>query len=468
MALHWVGPDGTILWANKAELKMLGYADDEYIGHNLREFHMDQEVIENLLSLLAAHQDVREYESRLRCKDGSILYAAITSNVHREATEFMHTRCFTRDITAEKLKNELRERLAAIVDGSDDAIIGKDLNGMITSWNRGAERIYGYTPEEVIGKHVSILADPGRVDEIPEILARIARGERVDHFETRRRTKDGKVLTVSLTVSPILDASGTIIGASKVARDITDNARMQAELQEANEALSRAKADLEQFVYSASHDLLEPLRMVSAYSEMLRHKFESQLGDKADLYISYMVQGVNRMDQILRDLSAYTHASSIDADPIEDLDANEILARVLLNLEPTIQANAACITHTDLPKVRLHPYHLEQLFQNLIVNAIRYRRNEPPRIHVTAERAGAEWIFSVKDNGIGIDPQYKEQIFGIFKRLHSAAEYPGSGMGLAICQRIVQRSGGRIWVESEIDQGSTFFFSSPAATDEPG
>jgi PAS domain S-box-containing protein len=368
---------------------------------------------------------------------------------------------YYRDITELKRTVELQERLAAIVESSDDAIVGKDLNGIIRNWNGGAQRIFGYTAEEIVGKPISTLTAPECIDEIPFILERISRGERVDHYETKRKTRDGRIINVSLTISPIRDASGTIIGASKIARDITERKRHEQLLRELNSALRRSNADLEQFVYSASHDLQEPLRTVATYSEMLRRKFGGQLGEAGDKYIGYTVEGALRMDKLLKDLRAFTHASTLSKQPIEDVNAGHSLEHALAGLHRSINDSGATITHTPLPLVRIHDFQLEQLFQNLIGNAIRYRSSEPPQIDIAAERRYDEWLFSVRDNGIGIEPQYKEQIFGIFQRLHSGAEYPGTGMGLAICQRIVERLGGRIWVESELGRGSTFFFTVP-------
>jgi light-regulated signal transduction histidine kinase (bacteriophytochrome) len=195
---------------------------------------------------------------------------------------------------------------------------------------------------------------------------------------------------------------------------------------------------------------------------MLRRKFGGQLGQVGEEYIRYTVEGAQRMQQLLKDLLEYTHASTLDEEPSSDVDANEALKHALSNLHAAVSSNAACVTHTRLPMVRLHKFQLEQVFQNLIANAIRYRREETPKIHITAQWQDSEWLFSVSDNGIGIDPKYKERIFGMFKRLHSIADYPGTGMGLAICQRIIHRAGGRIWVESEPGHGSTFFFAVPS------
>lgn len=585
--LHWVGPDGTILWANAAELRLLGYAPEEYIGHNIAEFHVDAPIIQDILRRLTEGEELHECEARLRAKDGSIRHVCITSNVYVEQGRFIHTRCFTRDVTeqkriaelqsqlaaivessddaiiskdlngiirswnkgaeqifgytaeeaigkpvtmlavpervteipeildrirrgervdhyetkrrtkdgrvltisltvspirdasgsvvgaskiardvtAQKAGVELQSRLAAIVESSDDAIISKDLNGIIRSWNAGAQRIFGYTADEIIGKPVTMLAVPERVDEIPNILERIGRGERVDHYETKRITKDGRVLTVSLTVSPIRDASGKIVGASKVARDITERVAAEEALRKAGEALSRANADLEHFAWSASHDLQEPLRMVSTYTELLRRRFSGQLGETGEEYIRYAVEGAQRMEHLLKDLVSYMHISAETGTPA-DVDANEALGQALANLRATITSSSARITHEPLPVVHMHRLELEQVFQNLVSNAIRYRGEELPNIHIGVERQGGHWKFSVRDNGIGINPRYKEHIFGMFKRLHSSAEYPGSGMGLAICQRIVSRAGGRIWVESELGRGSTFFFTIPGSNEQ--
>ena len=461
--MHWVGEDGTILWANAAELKLLGYTAEEYIGHSIADFHADEAVITDILKRLKCNEKLEGYEARLRCKDGSIRYSSINSSVYWENGQFVHTRCITIDITEQKKSVELSERLSAIVASSDDAIISKDLNGIIQSWNPGAERIFGYKAAEIIGKHISTLAIPERVDEIPDILARLVRGERVDHYQTQRKTKDGRVLTISLTVSPIRDASGKIIGASKVARDITERSQQEQALREANAALVRSNADLQQFAYSASHDLQEPLRMVATYSELLKQEFGGMLGERGAEYLGYTLQGALRMEQLLKDLRAYTLASTAKHDATVVIEAAESLEKALSSLDAAIKENNASISiRTTLPRVRIAGVQLEQLFQNLIANALRYRRAEAPRIQIACERKGKEFVFSVTDNGIGIDSQYKEQIFELFKRLHSLSEYPGTGLGLAICQRIVERVGGRIWVESELGTGSTFYFTVPA------
>jgi PAS domain S-box-containing protein len=360
--------------------------------------------------------------------------------------------CYFRDIGDRKRAEQNANLLASIVESSDDAIISKDLNGVITSWNSGAERLFGYTAEEAIGKSITMLIPSERLDEEPRILASLRRGEWVDHFETIRVRKDGSPLNISLTISPVKDNDGTIVGASKIARDITERVRQEAALKEAN-------ADLQQFAYSASHDLQEPVRMVRAYSELLQQEFGDQLGPIADEIIQHTVEGAKRMDNLLRDLRTYMQVSATDQQPVEEIDAGETLKETLLNLQPIISESGASISVAALPRVRIRKFQLEQVFQNLIGNAIRYRNSAPPHIQIAATLHDRSWLFSVQDNGIGVDPEFQEQIFGVFKRLHSNFEYPGTGMGLAICQRIVERAGGCIWVESEPGKGSTFYFT---------
>jgi PAS domain S-box-containing protein len=370
--------------------------------------------------------------------------------------------CYLRDIGDRKRAEENSNLLASIVESSEDAIVSKNLDSIIMSWNRGAERLFGYTAAEAVGKSIFMLIPRDRLDEEPRILERLKRGERVEHFETIRVRKDGSLLNVSLTISPVKTADGRIVGASKVARDITERVRQRDALQQVNLALKRANEDLQQFAYSASHDLQEPLRMVAIYSELLRKRFGGTLGSTGEEYIGYTIQGAKRMENLLNDLRTYLQVSTLNNDPTEDVDAGAILKKTLLNLEVAIKDSGASISHNTLPSVPMYEFQLEQIFQNLIGNAIRYRSDLPPRICICARRQGQEWLFSVQDNGIGIDPQFKEQIFGIFKRLHSAARYSGTGMGLAICQRAIERSGGRIWVESEPGKGSTFYFTIPS------
>ena len=555
------------------------------------------------------------------------------------------------DITERKKSELVAKRLAAIVESSDDAIIGKDSNGIITSWNPGAERLFGYPATEAIGKPVSILAPPEKAAETSTILARVLQGGYVEHFETRRRTKDGRTVEVAVSVSPIRDASGQIVGASKIARDITDrkaaererssllererearqtaeilnrigpklagqlelnqlvqdvtdiatglvgaefgsffhnvinekgesyllytlsgapreafagfpmprntaifaptfagkgvvrcddvtqdpryghsaphygmptghlpvhsylavpvtarsgevlgglffghsvagrftahheeivvgiaaqaaiamdNARLfeqagwaQNELKRSNEDLRRANRDLEIFAYSASHDLQEPLRTISISSQLIQRGLGADLQGDTAVFLSTIISAADRMSHLIQDLIAYSAATKPEAGPTPRVEPAGVLADVTKNLHSLIHESGARIEIGELPAVAIHESRLSQVFQNLIANAIKYR-TETPRVSINAAEQDGWCVFSVTDNGIGIESQYAERIFELFKRLHAGDRYPGSGIGLSICQRVVEQYGGRIWLErSEPGKGSTFCFSVP-------
>jgi light-regulated signal transduction histidine kinase (bacteriophytochrome) len=243
------------------------------------------------------------------------------------------------------------------------------------------------------------------------------------------------------------------------------------ELRHAHEALlrrtqelSRSNVELDQFASVVSHDLQEPLRMITAYVRLLQAQYGGKLDKDADEFIGFAVDGANRMQGLINDLLTYSRVGTRGKE-FAAADCNEVLTRTLLNLKTAIDESGARITHDDLPTVHGDEFQLGQLLQNLIGNAIKYRRGWPVEIHVSCERAGDVWRFSVKDNGIGIDPVYAQRIFVIFQRLHTRQEYPGSGIGLAICKKIVERHRGQIWVESELGKGSTFYFTLPARSD---
>jgi light-regulated signal transduction histidine kinase (bacteriophytochrome) len=299
---------------------------------------------------------------------------------------------------------------------------------------------------------------------------------------------EGHLPVASYLAVPVISRTGSVLGglffghsrpgvftveAERIATGIAahaaialDNAALFADVQQshealrrANEELQRANEDLNQFAHSASHDLQEPLRTISVYSQLLGRRLAGKIGPEEKEYLTYVLKSASRMEAMIRDLLAFNQASSVTDDGIAVVDAHLALQSALLNLKAAIEESRADVTYGGLPRVAITETHLTQLFQNLIGNAIKYRSREPLRIGIGAEPHGNEWLFSVADNGIGMDHRYKDQIFGIFKRLHTAEQYSGTGIGLAICQRIVERSGGRIWVESELGRGSTFYFT---------
>ena len=249
-------------------------------------------------------------------------------------------------------------------------------------------------------------------------------------------------------------------------RDISERKRADAELRETAEELARSNIDLQQFAYVASHDLQEPLRAVAGCVQILQKRYQGQLDTRADDLIRHAVDGVSRMQTLINDLLAYSRVGTRGKD-FEPTNCNNVLKVALANLSAAIAEAGAVITHDDLPTAQADCAQLTQVFQNLVSNAIKFRSQERPEIHVGVQRQTGEWLFSVRDNGIGIQPDYFERIFIIFQRLHTRDEYPGTGIGLAICKKIVERHAGRMWVESAPGKGSTFFFSIPTGRGTP-
>lgn len=271
-------------------------------------------------------------------------------------------------------------------------------------------------------------------------------------------TESGASLFV--VVSILLLASVVAWNAVRLHRADLERRRFEEELRRRDAELLRSNADLEQFAYVASHDLQEPLRMVTSYVQLLERRYKGRLDADADEFIGYAVDGARRMQALINDLLAYSRVGT-RAKPLEPVESEEALRRALRDLELAIRDSGARVSHDALPRVMADPVQLAQLFLNLVGNAVKFRRDEPLRVHVSAQRRGDEWVFGVQDNGIGIDPSDHERVFVMFQRLHDRARYPGTGIGLAICKKIVERHGGRIWVESEAGQGATFRFTLP-------
>lgn len=591
--------DGRVVFVNPVALKVLRAAEQDIVGRRFEEvFPIHNEFthakVENPLRRvlddgvvvgLANHTVLTAFDGTEVPIDDS------AAPVRDPNGELEGAVIVFRDVTERRRAEIERQLLASIVESSDDAIVSKDLDGIVTSWNKGAERIFGYTAEEMIGKPISIIAAPDRVDEMPRILERIRHGERVDHFETHRQSKDGRILNISLTVSPVHDSHGRVVGASKVARDITEQVRGRDELAEQRERLrvtlssigdaviaadaggriaymnpvaealtawetaealgkpleevfrivneesrqtvenpvgkvlaqgnvvglanhtvllardgreipiddsgapirnalgeilgvvlifrditERRSAEkqleawarqlrttnqeLSQFAFVVSHDLREPLRNIGNFTELLMREYPNREGD-ARIFADYIVGGVGRMEALLNDLLTYSQIGAQEP-PAITVDTNEVVRKVIEDFHSTIEETGAQVAAGDLPPVYGHDAQIYQLFQNLIGNAIKYHSSHPPRVQVHAERGGHSHVFCVSDNGIGIQPEYHQTIFGVFKRLHGR-DIPGTGIGLAICAKVVDRHHGRIWVESNEGEGSRFFFTLPAA-----
>jgi PAS domain S-box-containing protein len=364
-----------------------------------------------------------------------------------------------RDVSERKKAEELRFQLAAIVDSSDDAIIGKGLDGSIKSWNLGAERVFGYAADEVIGKHISMLLPPGRQGEEPAIMERLKRGERVLPFETLRRCKDGRDIDVSVTISPIHDSRGAVIGASKVARDITERKRGEEALARAKEAAESANRELESFSYSVAHDLRAPLRGMDGFSLALLEDYGDKLDAEAKRYLGRVRESAQHMAALIESLLGLARVTRGDIRQ-ERVDLSGLargVAEGLAGAQP--ERSMEFVIEDGLWDIG-DPQLLGAVLENLLGNSCKFTRQEPEaRIEFGQQRDNGTPVFFVRDNGAGFDMAFAGKLFGVFQRLHTASEFEGTGIGLATVQRIVRRHGGRIWAEGTPGAGATFYFS---------
>lgn len=398
------------------------------------------------------------------------------------------------DVTDQRLVEERMAHLAAIVDSSDDAIISKTLEGIITSWNDAAERIFGYTATEAIGQPITMLIPPDRLQEEPLIVERIRRGERVDHFETKRITKDRRLLDISLTISPIRDRRGRVTGASKIARDITAQKEAERRLREAeerfrerlektvgertrelvriNEELERSNHELEQYAYIASHDLQEPLRKIQTFAELLKMNIHD--AEAIEAYYGKINDTAKRMSGLIKDVLNYSRLSKSDI-AFCPVDLNEVWQDVLSDFELLIEQKKAIVDVGPQPVIQGDASQLRQLFGNLVSNSLKFCE-QAPHIQVRAttihlpdqtikdDQASGSFVeIILSDNGIGFEQQYADQIFVVFKRLNSRQFYSGTGIGLALCKKIVERHGGAISASSKPGKGAVFTILLPVA-----
>jgi PAS domain S-box-containing protein len=507
IGLHWVNEQGIIIWANKAELDMLGYTEEEYIGRHISEFHTDRHKIEDILDKLSRHEALNKYESILLCKDGTSKTVHISSNVFWEEGRFVHTRCFTIDVTEEKklllalqeserkyrelvfsLEKKIEEKTCDLEKKSDElrkseeryhkmieevedyAIILLNKDGIVQNWNRGAEKIKGYKEEEIVGKSFQQFYLPeDREKGLPLRLLETARRKGKANHEGWRMRKDGTVFWGSIVLTALHDNENHILGFTKVTRDLTEKKLAEDKMKEYTGQLEFQNKELEQFAYAASHDMKEPLRKIHFYNSFVIENTSNHLDERSREYLNRSAAAVRRMNTLIEDLLAYSRATSI-VDSFEEVDANQVVEEIMLHHKEELEQKKVHIHFRDLPTLKAVPFQFKQLMDNLINNSVKYKHPDRDAVITikSAQVTGAEirdhlsepdvvyHKISVIDNGIGFQSHHTERIFDIFQRLHGHPGTKGSGIGLAICKRIVQNHRGFIRATGKENAGARF------------
>lgn len=350
----------------------------------------------------------------------------------------------------------------SIVETIAEPLLVLDVGLRVIKANRSFYETFELSPGNTLNTTFDQLDnEQWNVPELIELLGKIVpEGEQIKGYEFTQQFKRIGERTIRLNARRIYGKESVTNLILITMQDITEQRLAKEELARRAEELAASNTELEQFAYVASHDLQEPLRMVSSYCQLLQRRYQDRLDADANEFIDYAVSGAKQMQALINDLLAYSRAGT-KTKPFLPVDCNEVLKKVKNNLKMAIEESQAVVTNDTLPVTVVDDSQLLQVFQNLIGNALKFKGDESPKIAINVEAEGDEWVFSVKDNGIGMDPEFMERIFVIFQRLHTRAEYAGTGIGLAICKKIIERHGGRIWVESALQAGSTFYFTLP-------
>lgn len=456
--------DGTITSWNPAAEKIFGFtaeeAIDEPISIIIPDYLMTEE--SEILARIKNGSRVEHYETMRKRKDGSRILISLTVSPIKDINgNIIGASKIARDISYQKNADEKQAILAAIVDSSDDAIVSKTLDGIITSWNNAAQRMFGYTEGDAIGKHISIIIPPDRLEEEKMIIENIRAGKKVNHFETIRRTKNGSEINISLTVSPVLNQNGKVIGASKIARDITQKIDLEKKQKLYTEKLQELNNYKDEFMAMASHELKTPLTVIKANLQILENKLQS---DPNISFINKILLSVNKLSNLINSL---LDVSKIQSGKVElslsKFDMNALLAETVENIQATtpdhkiiFENNGKLIANADRERI-------EQVIINLLTNAAKYSPYAD-EIVVNAYVKNDQIEVHVKDHGMGIPQEDTDKIFTRFYRVQGiASTFAGSGIGLYISSEIIKRHGGNMWVESKVGKGSTFYFSIPSA-----
>jgi PAS domain S-box-containing protein len=469
-AMVVVNPGGEIVLLNVQAEKQFGYRRDELVGQKVKNIIPEgfaERLIADALRTTAdalAQQIGTGIELTGRRKNGSDFPIEIMLSPLESADGILVTAAI-RDISirkeAEKHLARMEGRYRGLLEAAPDAMVVVNSDGEIVLLNVQAEKQFGYSRDELVGQKVKNIIPEGFAERLVADALRSAEDALAQQIgtgiELTARRKNGTDFPIELMLSPLESPDGILVTAA--IRDITTRKKAEANLLDKVEELNRSNEELGQFAYIASHDLQEPLRMVASYTQLLSRRYKGKLDADADEFIAFAVDGASRMQRLIQDLLAYSRVGTKGKDLL-DTSGEEALQQALINLRGAIEEKGALVTHDPLPTVLADEVQLVQLFQNLVGNAIKYQRPGIPKVHISAARNGGnKWTFSVKDNGLGIDPQYFEKIFGMFQRLHKREEFAGTGIGLAICKKIVERHNSSISVESQPGQGSTFRFA---------
>jgi PAS domain S-box-containing protein len=455
--------DGNFEYVNPKFTEVSGYPSEEVLGKNARLLKSgaipDKEFSKMWRVLYAGGEWRGEFHNRK--KDGAFYWvSASISPIQNSDNEITHFIAVEEDITEKKRMEEILQasetRYRGIFEGVQDAIIVVSLTTEILDVNARACQMFDYSRGEMLSKIVDDLVPEEYLGIIPGDLSPPNIPDTPVEMVAIR--SDGAPFPVEITARLQEIGDETVILV--VVRDIAKRKHVEKALEQSKLELERSNTDLEQFASIASHDLREPLRAISGFAHLLEKRYGDRMDAEADEYIDYILGGTKRLQELIDALLAYSQVGT-KGKAFEPTDCEEILERVTSNLTLAIEESGAVITHDPLPILKGDKVQLEQLLQNLISNAIKFCGKDRPEVHIGLQRKNTEWEFSIKDNGIGIEPQFADRIFTIFQRLHTQEEYPGTGLGLAICKRILERHGGQIWVESELGKGSTFYFTIP-------
>jgi PAS domain S-box-containing protein len=463
-AIFMIDPQGRVISWNAGAERIKGYSAHDIIGQNFSCFFPPEDIErgrpQEVLRLTADSGRHEEQGMRIR-KDGSRFLASTSIAALRDQDGNLQGFSEISHDLSESKESEAKYR--GLLEAAPDAMVVVSEDEKIVLLNLQVENQFGYPRDELIGQPLRNIIPEGFAERLIADGTRTAADALAQQIgtgiELSGRRKDGSEFPIEIMLSPLRSAEGVLVTAA--IRNISARKKFEIDLAKTVEELKRSNGELEHFAYVASHDLQEPLRMVASYTQLLAKRYKGRLDSEADEFIAFAVDGAQRMQGLIQDLLAYSRAGT-SGRALREFSSEDALQAALTNLRATIEESGAVVTHDSLPTIRSDDMQLTQVFQNLVGNAIKYRSAAVPHVHVAVANGGShEWTFSVRDNGMGIDPQYFERIFVLFQRLHGRQQYEGTGIGLAICKKVLERLGGRIWVESKPQQGSTFYFALP-------